>query len=381
MVHRNFASMLSIKKIAVILSLLFANSVYATEPVKATEDDQEFHSDEILESGFVTSKLISTDNCSVPILGGYFIGKYTYSDKADDDSGNGLNARLVLMYVDGTLLNDFKYRLQVRLDKTPSLEEYFLEWTRYDAFHIKIGQFKRPFTMENSFSPWYIGLGDFSQATTKLAGLDDYNGESSMGGRDQGLQIQGELLKIGNDSHHLFQYQVGVFNGQGINHKDANKDKDIIGNIKVQPIKGLLIGASAWNGKYTADGVTVNRKRWAVGATCDVDGWIARAEYVRSNGHKISELMADGTITGTGEADGWYALMGVPCRKWLQVFGRYDAYRDQATWGSLRTIYSVCPNFQLHKNLVFQLQYNYVCDKTLADSHYNELWMECYVRF
>jgi hypothetical protein len=117
MVHRNFASMLSIKKIAVILSLLFANSVYATEPVKATEDDQEFHSDEILESGFVTSKLISTDNCSVPILGGYFIGKYTYSDKADDDSGNGLNARLVLMYVDGTLLNDFIYRLQVRLDK------------------------------------------------------------------------------------------------------------------------------------------------------------------------------------------------------------------------------------------------------------------------
>jgi hypothetical protein len=43
-----------------------------------------------------------------------------------------------------------------------------------------------------------------------------------MCGRDQGLQIQGELLKIGNDSHHLFQYQLGVFNGQGINNKDAN---------------------------------------------------------------------------------------------------------------------------------------------------------------
>jgi hypothetical protein len=93
-----------------------------------------------------------------------------------------------------------------------------------------------------------------------------------MCGRDQGLQIQGELFKIGNDSHHLFQYQLGVFNGQGINHKDANKGKDIIGNIKVQPIKGLLIGASAWNGKYTADGVTVDSKRWAVGATYDVDG-------------------------------------------------------------------------------------------------------------
>jgi hypothetical protein len=96
-----------------------------------------------------------------------------------------------------------------------------------------------------------------------------------MCGRDQGLQIQGELFKIGNDLHHLFQYQLGIFNGQGINHKDANKGKDIIGNIKVQPIKGLLIGASAWNGKYTADGVTVDRKRWAVGATYDVDGMCA----------------------------------------------------------------------------------------------------------
>jgi hypothetical protein len=344
--------MVTIRKITTILLLLsLSNSVYAAEPF------------------------------GTPVLGGYLIGKYSYSDKADDEASNGFNARLVLMYFDGTLLNDFKYRIQAGLNGTPKLEEYYLEWTRYKTLCIKIGQFKRPFTFENSYSPWSIGLGDFSQSTTKLAGLDDYNGESSMGGRDQGIQLQGELFKVGHDAYPLVQYQLGVFNGQGINRKDANSDKDIIGNIRLQPIKGLFVGASAWNGTFTADDVTVARKRWAVGATYDEAGWVARAEYVHSKGHKINDIQEDGLTTGSGEADGWYALIGVPCKKWLQVFGRYDAYRDQAAWNSLKTIYSVCPNFQLHKNLVFQLQYNNVCDKASARRPYQEFWLEVYARF
>ena len=48
----------------------------------------------------------------------------------------------------------------------------------------------------------------------------------------------------------------------------------------------------------------------------------------------------------------------------------------------MKTMYSVAPNFQLHKNLMFQLQYNYVNDKSSSvDSHYNEVWVETYVRF
>jgi hypothetical protein len=43
--------------------------------------------------------------------------------------------------------------------------------------------------------------------------------------------------------------------------------------------------------------------------------------------------------------------------------------------------YSVCPNFQLHKNLVFQVQYNNVCDKASARRPYQEFWLEVYARF
>ena len=105
-------------------------------------------------------------------------------------------------------------------------------------------------------------------------------------------------------------------------------------------------------------------------------------EYARHHGHKISEYIpSTKDFSGRGRADGWYATLGMPVNKWLKVYVKYDAFRDQADWQSLRTMYSVVPNAQIHKNLMLQVQYNYVHDRTVADRDYNELWAELYVRF
>jgi hypothetical protein len=395
-----------------ILSTIFA-AAFATMVVSAANNEStseaasagEFRSEERLEEGFITkfannaiSESMSSSSpaqepgvkygrnisgyASAPKFGGYIIGKYSYTDKEGSNSGDGFNARLIRMYVSGSVLTDFKYRVQVELNNTPHVKDYQIEWAKFDQFSVKMGQFKRPFTFENPYNPWDVGIGDYSQLTKKLAGMGDYNGEPSTGGRDQGLQVQGELLKVGKDCHKLLQYQLGVFNGQGINTKDVNSQKDIIGNIKVQPVKGWLIGFFGWHGNYALNGVTVDRNRWAVGSTYENSGWVARAEYAHSQGYKISDIHSDGTISGTGRADAWYVLAGVPCNNWLSCFARYDAYRDQATWGSMKSIYSLCPNFQLNKNLMLQVQYNYVADRTSAiDSKYNEVWVEAYIRF
>jgi hypothetical protein len=392
-----------------IISTLVATAL-AVLPMVAADSESassgEFKSEERLEEGFISkfannavaetmaaapaqSNSSSTkygrnvsDYASAPKFGGYIIGKYSYTDKNGSNSGDGFNARLIRVYVSGSILKDFKYRVQVELNNTPHVKDYQIEWAKYDWFSAKMGQFKRPFSFENPYNPWDVGLGDYSQLTKKLAGMGDYNGESSMGGRDQGLQVQGELLKVGKDRHNLLQYQLGVFNGQGINRKDANSQKDIIGNIKFQPVKGWLIGFFGWHGNYTADGVTVDRNRWAVGSTYENNGWVARAEYAHSQGHKLSDIHTDGTVSGTGRADAWYAMAGVPCNNWLSCYARYDAYRDQATWGSTKSIYSICPNFRLHKNLLFQVQYNFVSDRTASvDRNYNEFWVETYIRF
>lgn len=334
---------------------------------------------------------------SAPKFGGYAIGSYKYSDQDGKHGGDGFNARNLRLYVDGTVLNDFKYRIQLEMSgdpgasKGPHLKDFFLTWSHWKELEVKVGQFKRCFTFENPYNPWEVGVGDYSQMTKKLAGMSDYCGgeSSSSGGRDLGLQLQGDLLPVGKDRHRLFHYQLGLFNGQGINHADANRRKDWIGTLQLQPIKDLFIGVFGWKGDMTYSNVTVGRNRYALGVKYEHEGWSARAEYAHQTGHKISDFVYSADTktqmlrpgASMGRADGWYVTVGVPCTSWLKVYAKYDAYRDNASNSSLSSIYSLCPNFQLHKNLQFQLQYNYVCSKLDADRRHNELWGEVYFRF
>ena len=199
--------------------------------------------------------------------------------------------------------------------------------------------------------------------------MGDYCGEpSSTGGRDQGIQFQGDLFPIG-DGFRLVHYQLQLMNGQGINVADENSRKDLIGTIQFQPIQDLYIGAFGWKGDYVLnDSVTVGRDRWAIAAKYEHNSWSARAEYAHSNGKNISE------------ADGWYAAVGVPVNDWIKIYGKYDVYREEASKDTQKTMYCIAPNLQIHKNLMLQLQYNYVDNKSNS-SHWNEFWAEFYVRF
>ena len=324
-----------------------------------------------------------SDFASTPKFGGYVIGKYTYTDQAGQNGGNGFSQRLIRAYVDGTILKDFKYRVQVQVNNASfHMKDYFVEWAHWKEFSVKVGQYKRAFLFENPYNPWNVGFGDYSQIIKKFSGMGDYCGEaSSTGGRDQGIQIQGDVLPMGDGGYRLIHYQLQLMNGQGINTADANSSKDVIGTLQVQPIKDLYIGAFGWKGNYTANGVTVDRNRWALAAKYEHNDWSARAEYVNSKGHKISEYVDSlGTFKGAGKADGWYVAVGVPCTKWLKVYTKYDVYRDQATKETATTMYCIAPNFQIHKNLMLQLQYNYV-NNAAKSSHWNEFWAEFYFRF
>lgn len=344
-----------------------------TPEAKAGEEEQ-------VEYGRSVSKYMTA-----PRFGGYIIGSYKYSSQEGKHNGDGFNVRNVRMYVSGTVLRDFDYRVQVELSKTVHLKDAYLEWTRVKEARVKLGQFKRPFTFENPYNPWDVGVGDYSQAVKKLAGFGDYaynEHNGSNGGRDVGLQVQGDILPVGKDGHRLFHYKAGLFNGQGINTGDANSQKDWIGCVQIQPIRDLYLAFFGWKGNLTAGNVTIHRNRWAVGAKYDHKGWSLRGEYIHNTGHKISDYQAaTDQWTGRGRADGWYATLGVPCTEWLKCYVKYDVYRDQGTNASKRTAWSLAPNFQLHKNLMFQLQYNHVRDRSLTNEHYNEVWGMAYIRF
>lgn len=326
-----------------------------------------------------------TDFASAPKFGAYIVGTYKYSSAEGANNGPGFGVRYVRAYVDGSVLNDFKYRVQVEINGTPHIKDFYLEWAKYKEFSVRMGEFKRAFTFENPYNPWDVGVGDYSQAIKKLSGMGDRCGEASMGGRDFGLQFQGDLLPIGSDQHRLIHYQLGIYNGNGINKADNNKRKDIIGTIQFQPIKDLYIGAFGWDGDWSNGTVTVDRIRYALGAKYEHNNWSARTEYVHSNGFKASSI---DPLTGqpyigttdTGRADAFYATVGAPVTDWFKIYAKYDMYRDNATSDTQSTIYSIAPNFRLHKNLMFQIEYRYN-DNKMTGKKFNELWFEYYVRF
>ena len=118
-----------------------------------------------------------------------------------------------------------------------------------------------------------------TQLTKLLTGHSDYIGgeSSSNGGRDQGIQLQGDLFPMAKDGHRLLHYQLMLANGQGINTSDADSRKDIIGTLQLQPVKGLVVGFFGWTGSFTdSRGVTVNRNRYMLSAKYDANDWTFR---------------------------------------------------------------------------------------------------------
>lgn len=345
------------------------------------------------ESKNTDSKLLQTMKPTIN-FGGYIIAKYSISDRSGQTTNGGFDLRFVRLYADGHVFNDFYYKFQLEVngapgvDKGPRVVDAFMEWQKFDFFRVKLGQFKRPFGFENPYSPLKVGYGCYSQATMKIASIGDRNGEHKSSGRDLGVQIQGDLLP-GADGHKWIHYQLGFFNGQGINHADKDHHKDLIGGLWISPIKDLAIGGFGWNGKYTNEKYdatnpnhlkSVKRVRWGVGMKYESD-WTVRGEYMSSVGGVVTNAAAP------DRSDAWYATIGVPVIKNLKIYGRYDCYRDAKTWSSLRTDYGISGNYHLGKNLIFQLNYTFTDDRTArraatrTDSRYNTFDVQVTAKF
>ena len=315
---------------------------------------------------------------SKPKVGAFVIGSYKYSDAEGAHGGPGFGLRLIRAYVDGSIFTDFKYRVQMQFGNgTHHVKDFYVEWAKYDFFSVKIVQFKRAFTFENPMNPWDVGAGDYSFLVQKFAGMGDRLGEANMGGRDLGIQAQGDFLKIGEDKHNLFHYQIGIWNGQGINLADANGHKDIIGTFQVQPIKGLYAGVFAWKGDWVnpTSGDVFKRERLSYGVKFDRNNWTFRSEYA----HNIA-----GEADQSGKSDAFYVTAGVPVLKWLKLYAKWDNYRESFggdTKDTAHNMYSAIANFRLHKNLNFQLEYRRHNDHFGTKREFNEIWLQTYVRF
>ena len=326
---------------------------------------------------------------------GYGMLQYQAEDKEGSEH-NEFNLRLARFILDGKM-GDFDWRAQIQGtnakgpgEPTVQLVDLYAEWRKHPEFRIKAGQFERAFTFESLTHPITQGWYTYGLVINNLVGYGDRTGEKSSGGRDIGLQVQGALFPQ-DDGHRLLHYQLGVYNGEGINKKDADNKKDIIGGAWVMPMKGLRIGAFGWTGTKAEMTMTsaaapsgsvtlksVRKNRYAFSAEYDKDEYTFRAEYIHSQGWGTNEAWGD-------KADGWYAFGIVPVIKSkLHAKARYNVYRRSADWESSKTMYEVGVNYFFSKNMQINFEYARVNDRTIAnpDKHnYNFVDAEFDFRF
>lgn len=350
-------------------------------------------------------------------LSGYALLQYQYSGLPGDKS-NSFNLRLGRVSLDGRIANDFYWKTQIQINgntstlgNSPRLVDLFVEWQKYDFFKVKLGQYKTPFTFENPMNPIDQGFMSYAQNISKLAGFSDRAGEHASNGRDIGLQIQGDFLKNAS-GRALLHYQVGVFNGQGINTKDVDNRKNIIGGVWVMPVKGMRLGVFGWEGSYARKGTwttvvpnnlggiqteehtgvrSLPQHRYAFSAEYKADDWTFRSEYIHSTGEAFAKTLSntdDASSTNCelgsngNKSQGVYALVIAPVvKKKLYLKARYDMYQPTGDTSKMKTFYEVGLNYNISKNLTILSEYALVNDRSLSKHNYSMADVELCFRF
>lgn len=339
-------------------------------------------------------------------LSGYALIQYQYSGQKGNES-NTFDLRLGRVSLDGRFMNDFYWKAQMQINgntstkgSSPRLVDLFAEWQKYPFFKIKAGQFKLPFTFENPMNPIDQGFYSYGQNISALSGFSDRAGGHSSNGRDIGIQLQGDFLKD-KSGRNLMHYQVGVFNGQGINVKDVDQRKTVVGGIWVMPVAGMRIGVFGMEGSYARKGSwiaedgsqqtgvrSLPQHRYAVSAEyVTKSDWTFRSEYIHGTGYGFktndNSSTSDCTLSSYGnKADGVYALAIAPIiKKKCHVKARYNMYRREATWESTKTMYEIGADYNFNKNIGISAEYMFVNDRNLADHNYSMADVELQFRF
>ena len=327
---------------------------------------------------------------------GYAMLQYQGQDPEGNHS-NSFNLRLARFILDGKI-GDFDWRAQIQGTNatgpgqpTVQLVDLYAEWRKYPEFKIRAGQFKRAFTYENPTNPITQGWRGYADVINKLSAFGDRTGERSSGGRDIGIQLSGDLFPNAN-GRRLFHYQIGVYNGEGVNQKDMDNRKDIIGGVWVMPIKGLRIGAFGWTGSrggmldpLTGQTRSIEKNRYALSVEYDLNEYTFRAEYIHSQGWGAKSPGNDKReiyYENGDKADGWYVFGIVPLIKGkLHAKARYQTYRNKKEWGSSVNQVECGLNYYFTKNLELHAEYSRVNDRTLAKHDYNLVDVELDFRF
>lgn len=314
--------------------------------------------------------LINTLKDRIRLVGYAQIG-YTYNDASPKT--NNFDIKRAILIAGGRITDRWGCSFMYSLANNPKVLEAYTEYSLLPQLNIRVGQFKTLYTLESQLSPCVVELINCSsQAVNYLAGI---NGSDPLygftTGRDMGLLLYGNLC------NNLFTYHVGIMNGQGINIKDGNQQKDIVGSLSVRPLNWLTLNSSFIKGKGCAIatsainptiqvGESYRRDRWSMGATIKSKPLDIRTEFLAGWDKDI-------------QSRGYYLTTSAHVLPKFDLVASYD-YFDKDTRSSLRqTNYVAGAQYWFYPECRVQLQYTYSQPKSGEST--NLLQAQLQVRF
>ena len=299
-------------------------------------------------------------------VSGYIQAGYDYLWNENGTTTSTFHLRRARISLQGDIYKGAKgakasYRLQIDLCKELPIMDLWVKYQPINQFGVQFGQFKVPVSIENTdYNATKLEFINYANTVQRLVRMSssDLQGINSSG-RDIGAMLYGGFIK--KDGFSLINYEVGVFNGSGINTKDKNKSKDIVARLTIQPLQKLKIAAYYMGGETDAssliekyptmvvDNSGVNTKyldynRYGGGFDFNNKHIFARSEYI-------------GGQTGAMRSEGVYAQVGYKFLNKCSVGVRFDYFDENKADDGNQMNYSVAASYHPWKHLRLQAEY------------------------
>jgi len=171
-----------------------------------------------------------------------------------------------------------------------------------DYADVSVGQFKIPVSFEGYNSASKLLFPERAVVSRAYGDI-----------RDMGIKIDKKLGKH-------FYYQAAVFNGEGQNKIDSNKQKDIAGRFEVYPVDGVMVGLAGYAGLNRRDS-NPTKDRLEADFKLDLAHVLLQAEYIHGWDGPTGQ-----TPSARREGAGVYAVLGYTFFDKLQPLFRIGYY-------------------------------------------------------
>lgn len=296
---------------------------------------------------------VGNDSLKAPAVTifGYIQPEYDYN--FTDAGDNTFKFKRARIGARGLVYKDFSYYFM--LEASPFvgstgdayLMDAFVSYTKYNWAKVSVGTFKQPFSLDVATPCHSLTTIDRSIVADQLVAPQ----------RDFGLMI------LGGNNYTKFNYWVAVMNGRGLQVKDDNTKKDIIGRATYKLTNYLTVGGSFRYGYPIPNNEEETRTSYGAEFLLQLDKLAVQAEYIYDEGAYFSGASGGcgATPVALGERrDGAYIMASYSVDEKIQPVFKYEFFDpdlDLKDDGSYMERMTIGANYFFNDKVRFQLNY------------------------